>query len=56
MNKIYLLKLQNTKRQLENPYSSILCCKSYIFDKQFNTTKIVKTIEQLDKDIFERKN
>ena len=42
INKIYLftllLKLLKIKKQLGNPLSSILGCKSYIFDEQFNTT------------------
>ena len=44
MNKVHLstllLKLLKIKKQLGNPLSSILGCKSYIFDEQFNTSKI----------------
>ena len=44
MNKVHLLtlllKLLKTKKQLGNPLSSILGCKSYIFDEQFNTTEM----------------
>ena len=54
MNKNNLSKLKNIKCQLHNPLSSILCCKSYIFNEQFNTTELVNKINQLDKSIFER--
>jgi hypothetical protein len=61
MNKIYLstllLKLLRIKRQLGNPLSSTLGCKSYIFDEQFNTTEIKSEIDnlcKLDKSIVTR--
>ena len=53
MNKVHLstllLKLLKTKKQLGNPLSSILGCKSYIFDKQFNTSDIKNNIDKLFK-------
>ena len=53
MNKVHLLtlllKLLKTKKQLGNPLSSILGCKSYIFDEQFNTSEIKKYIDKLFK-------
>jgi hypothetical protein len=53
MNKVHLstllLKLLKTKKQLGNPLSSILGCKSYIFDKQFNTSDIKQNIDKLFK-------
>lgn len=49
MNKVHLLKLLKTKKQLRNPLSSILGCKSYIFDKQFNTSDIKNNIDKLFK-------
>tara|TARA_B100000963_G_C22551050_1_gene636799 strand:+ start:410 stop:1330 length:921 start_codon:yes stop_codon:yes gene_type:complete len=58
MNKVYLLelllKLIRIKKQLENPLSTTLCCKSYIFDEQFNTTEVKKQIDKLDESIFKR--
>ncbi len=54
MNKNNLLKLKNTKHKLQNPLSSILCCKSYIFHNQFNTTETTNKIDKLDKSIFTR--
>ena len=51
INKIYLftllLKLLKIKKQLGNPLSSILGCKSYIFDEQFNTTDKKKQLDAL---------
>ena len=51
MNKIYLLnvllKLIRIKKQLVNPLSRTLCCKSYIFDEQFNTTDIKSKLDNL---------
>jgi len=44
-----LLKLLKTKKQLGNPLSSILGCKSYIFDEQFNTSDIKQNIDKLFK-------
>lgn len=53
MNKVHLptllLKLLKIKKQLGNPLSSILGCKSYIFDEQFNTTDIKQNIDKLFK-------
>ena len=53
MNKVHLstllLKLLKTKKQLGNPLSSILGCKSYIFDEQFNTTEIKQNVDKLFK-------
>lgn len=53
MNKVHLstllLKLLKTKKQLGNPLSSILGCKSYIFDEQFNTSEIKNNIDKLFK-------
>ena len=53
MNKVHLstllLKLLKIKKQLGNPLSSILGCKSYIFDKQFNTTDMKLKIDNLFK-------
>lgn len=53
MNKVHLstllLKLLKTKKQLGNPLSSILGCKSYIFDEQFNTSDIKQNIDKLFK-------
>lgn len=53
MNKVHLstllLKLLKTKKQLGNPLSSILGCKSYIFDEQFNTSEIKQNIDKLFK-------
>ena len=53
MNKVnlstLLLKLLKTKKQLGNPLSSILGCKSYIFDEQFNTSEIKQYIDELFK-------
>ena len=50
MNKVHLLtlllKLLKTKKQLGNPLSSILGCKSYIFDEQFNTSDIKQNIDK----------
>jgi hypothetical protein len=43
------LKLLKTKKQLGNPLSSILGCKSYIFDIQFNTSDIKNNIDKLFK-------
>ena len=58
MNKInllnVLLKLIRIKKQLVNPLSRTLCCKSYIFDEQFNTTDIKSKLYNLDKNIFTR--
>ena len=53
MNKNILLKLKNIKYKLKNPLSSILCCKSYIFDKQFNTTETTNKIDELKTKIDE---
>ena len=49
MNKVHLSTLLKTKKQLGNPLSSILGCKSYIFDKQFNTSDIKNNIDKLFK-------
>jgi len=53
MNKVHLLtlllKLLKTKKQLGNPLSSILGCKSYIFDEQFNTSEIKQNIDSIFK-------
>ena len=53
MNKVHLstllLKLLKTKKQLGNPLSSILGCKSYIFNEQFNTSEIKQNIDKLFK-------
>ena len=53
MNKVHfltlLLKLLKIKKQLGNPLSSILGCKSYIFDEQFNTSEIKNNIDKLFK-------
>ena len=53
INKVHLLtlllKLLKTKKQLGNPLSSILGCKSYIFDEQFNTSDIKQNIDKLFK-------
>ena len=54
MNKTNLLKLKQIRLQLENQLSSILCCKSYIFDSQFNTTDTTDKLHNLDKKIYER--
>lgn len=49
MNKVHLLTLLKIKKQLGNPLSSILGCKSYIFDEQFNTSDIKLKINNLFK-------
>ena len=49
MNKVHLSTLLKTRKQLGNPLSSILGCKSYIFDKQFNTSDIKNNIDKLFK-------
>ena len=54
MNKTNLLKLKQIRLQLENELSSILCCKSYIFDSQFNTTDTTDKLHNLDKKMYER--
>jgi hypothetical protein len=43
--KQHLEKLRNVKKQLSNPLSHIMCCKSYIFEKQFETQEIKKKLD-----------
>jgi hypothetical protein len=45
--KQHLEKLRNVKKQITNPLSHIMCCKSYIFEKQYNTFEIKKTLDYL---------
>ena len=55
MNKInslnLLLKLTQIKKYLNNPISHTLCCKSYIFDKQFNTTEIKIKLDKIRNEV-----